>query len=111
MRGRKIEQHVKQRAKKRAARRSERRREGEKERHGRTRRRAGANLACQEVAYSSRTKASPGTRARLEAALGTYRSVWMVEDGWRKMVARELEGYERDEPNCEITGWPPQPSP
>lgn len=26
------------------------------------RRRAGANLACQEVAYSSRTKASPGTR-------------------------------------------------
>lgn len=33
-------------------------------------RRAGANLACQEVAYSSRTKASLGTRARLEAGLG-----------------------------------------
>lgn len=34
-------------------------------------RRAGANSACQEVAYSSRTKASRGTRVRLEARLGT----------------------------------------
>lgn len=51
-----------------------------RERYGRAKRRAGANLACQEVAYSSRTKASRGTRARLEAALGTHRSVWMVED-------------------------------
>lgn len=60
----------------------ERRRGGGREGggHGRAKRRAGANLACQEVAYSSRTKASRGTRARLEAALGTYRSVWMVED-------------------------------
>lgn len=54
--------------------------EGERERYRRAKRRAGANLACQEVAYSSRTKASRGTRARLEAALGTHRSVWMVED-------------------------------
>lgn len=51
-----------------------------RERYRRAKRRAGANLACQEVAYSSRTKASRGTRARLEAALGTHRSVWMVED-------------------------------
>jgi len=51
-----------------------------RERYGRAKRRAGANLACQEVAYSSRTKASRGTRARLEAALETHRSVWMVED-------------------------------
>lgn len=48
-------------------------------------RRAGANLACQEVAYSSRTKASRGTRARLEARLGTKLGLLRIE----KMPAME----------------------
>jgi len=66
--------------------RGERERERERDSKRRAKRRAGANLACQEVAYSSRTKASRGTRARLEAALGsrTGRSGWWKTT--RKMV-------------------------
>lgn len=59
-------------------------------------RRAGANLACQEVAYSSRTKASRGTRARLGSkARDGARSSPDREDashGRRLKVARRRQG-------------------
>jgi len=66
---------------------------------------------CKLGLSGSRLQLEDKSFPRDSCALGSgTRDIQVGLDGGGRWL-RELEGYERDEPNCEITGWPPQPSP